>query len=122
VEVAKLLPSSEQKIHRRRFFGGHEKNSVQHATGEPYISRSSDPDLLWRADDTDRPRRGIQLLQPWQASNALRLDGEVLLPGNHAVAWRELATRPRRGLVKSAADTSLWPLQRCLDLLGSTPP
>ena len=95
--------------------------AMQHATGEHYLTPRSDLDLLWQASDRNRLDHGIATLQRWQARNDLRVDGEVLLPGNLAVAWREWAARPPRVLVKGESAVALWPLERCFKLFQQVP-
>jgi hypothetical protein len=40
-------------------------------------------------------------------AGAPRLDGELILPGDRAIAWREFARRPEELLVKSAGGPTL---------------
>ena len=65
----------------------------QHLTGEQHITAHSDIDLLLRAGHTRQLHAVLMLLQTWQRDTGLRLDGELLLHGERAVAcW---AHRPR---------------------------
>lgn len=72
----------------------------QHLSGEAYLTRSSDVDLLWRARDQAMLHHGLQLLAHWQRASGMRADGELLLQDGAAIAWKELLTSPRRVLVK----------------------
>jgi len=62
----------------------------QHITALPYLSLTSDLDLLW----TVRKRRDIGPLLDGiarvQRDAPMRIDGEVILPDGTAVNWREL--------------------------------
>lgn len=62
----------------------------QHLTGLPYLTPSSDLDLLW-------PIRCLRDAYPLldgiarvQQTACLRIDGELILPDSTAVQWREL--------------------------------
>lgn len=68
--------------------------------GEPYVTESSDLDLLWRASDPQTIAAVIALLAAWERTAGLRADGELLLPDGDAVSWRELASGAARVLVK----------------------
>ena len=89
----------------------------QHLAGEPYLRAGSDVDLLL---DPARPaalRTALELLAAWDG-RPVPLDGEVLLGRGRAVAWRELAGRPARLLVKSAGGVALVPLAEALGPLA----
>lgn len=88
----------------------------QHLTGEPYLTPSSDVDLLWRAGDAEQITAMLRLLDKWQRTSGLVADGELLLPDNGAVAWKELAARPRMVLVKHARGVEMRPTT---DVLGT---
>lgn len=87
----------------------------EHLSGERYLTGDSDVDLLVAVQLPEELRRALRLLAA-RAAGPPRLDGEVLLPGGHGVAWRELATRSERVLVKSADAVAL---QRTRDVLGA---
>jgi phosphoribosyl-dephospho-CoA transferase len=59
----------------------------QATTGMPYLRPTSDIDLLFYPQTRAQLERGTALLQAH--GNALPLDGEVVFPGDVAVAWRE---------------------------------
>lgn len=87
----------------------------QHRTGLGYVRPDSDIDLLfaprerWQLD-------GLLDLLAAVGEGSPRLDGEILLPDGAAVAWRELAGRPARLLVKGPAEVSLRDLPSVLAL------
>jgi phosphoribosyl-dephospho-CoA transferase len=86
----------------------------QHLVGEPYLRASSDVDLLLSLLGPASLWAGLEVLAAHD-QGLVRLDGEVLLHGGRAVAWRELARRPARVLVKSLDGVSLLPV---VDVLG----
>jgi phosphoribosyl-dephospho-CoA transferase len=82
----------------------------QHLSGLAYVRPGSDVDLLFT------PRRWAMVegllaalvdLDGFCPADGPRLDGEIQLPDGGAVAWRELATRPARLLVKGSMDVTL---------------
>lgn len=79
----------------------------QHLSGEPYVTPLSDVDLLWATGDAALLANVLSLLDAWQKNTGLRADGEFLLPDGSAVAWKELAVRPRKLLVKRAAGVEM---------------
>lgn len=87
----------------------------QHRTGLGYVRPDSDIDLLfaprerWQLD-------GVLDMLAAVGDGSPRLDGEILLPDGAAVAWRELAGRPARLLVKGPAEVSLRDLPSVLAL------
>ncbi|WP_232629679.1 malonate decarboxylase holo-[acyl-carrier-protein] synthase [Methylobacterium sp. Leaf118] len=60
----------------------------QHLTGLPYLSETSDLDLLWPSESLDRPAL-LSGLAAIEARAPMRLDGEILLPDGGGVNWRE---------------------------------
>ncbi|MBK1838723.1 malonate decarboxylase holo-[acyl-carrier-protein] synthase [Azospirillum sp. YIM B02556] len=87
----------------------------QHRTGLRYVRPESDIDLLFAPRDR-RQLDGLLDLLVAVGDATPRLDGEILLPDGAAVAWRELAGRPRRLLVKGPAEVSLRDLSAVLAL------
>ncbi|MFE1599812.1 malonate decarboxylase holo-[acyl-carrier-protein] synthase [Methylobacterium sp. ID0610] len=61
----------------------------QSLTGLPYLSETSDLDLLWPVAGAV-PRGLLDGLAAIEARAPMRLDGEILLPGGGGVNWREL--------------------------------
>ncbi len=61
----------------------------QALTGLPYLSRTSDLDLLWPVED--RPPPGFLAgLARIAAAAPMGIDGEILLPDGAGIHWREL--------------------------------
>ncbi len=87
----------------------------QHRTGLAYVRPESDIDLLFAPRERWQLDRLLNLLTT-VGDGTPRLDGEILLPDGAAVAWRELAGRPARLLVKGPAAVSLRDLQSVLAL------
>ena len=79
------------------------------------MTPSSDVDLLWRAGNAEQITAMLRLLDRWQRTSGLVADGELLLPDNSAVAWRELAARRRMVLVKHATGVEM---RATTDVLG----
>jgi phosphoribosyl-dephospho-CoA transferase len=93
----------------------------QHLSGAPHVTEASDVDLLVRPRDAAALARALLLLRARAALLAPRLDGEVILPGERGVAWRELAGGADRVLVKSVAGAALVPRAAALGPLGEGP-
>jgi phosphoribosyl-dephospho-CoA transferase len=89
----------------------------QHLSGDGFVTEGSDGDLLVRPRDLAALARALVLLTR-RAAGPPRLDGEVLLPGGRAVAWRELAGGAARVLVKSSDAVALEPRARVMAWLG----
>ncbi|MCM8737325.1 malonate decarboxylase holo-[acyl-carrier-protein] synthase [Azospirillum sp. A1-3] len=87
----------------------------QHRTGLGYVRPDSDVDLLFVPRDRWQLDGLLDLLTA-VGDGSPRLDGEILLPDGAAVAWRELAGRPARLLVKGPAEVSLRDLPSVLAL------
>ncbi len=92
---------------------------MQAVTGEPCLDVESDLDLQVQ------PRSGRAALSAVAALAAIgkaiprpRLDGEVLAPDGHAVAWRELAAASRQVLVKALRCVALQPAAAFLERFG----
>jgi phosphoribosyl-dephospho-CoA transferase len=90
----------------------------QHLSGAPFVTERSDVDLLAEVRDAGELRHALSLLHRPARPEAPPLDGELLLPGGRAIAWRELARRPARVLVKSAAAVALEPIADALGPLA----
>lgn len=74
----------------------------EYLTGLPYLSATSDVDLLWQAatvEDADRLAGAIARIA---AAAPMGLDGEIVAPGGFAVQWREWAGDARELLAKSS--------------------
>jgi phosphoribosyl-dephospho-CoA transferase len=82
----------------------------QHLSGLRYLRPGSDVDLLfaprgWGA--VEELLTALGSLDGFDSADGPRLDGEILLPDGGAVAWRELAARPSKLLVKGPRDVTL---------------
>ncbi len=73
-----------------------------HLTGLPYLSESSDLDLVWQASTEDEAEQLAAALLPIDAKAPMRLDGEIVTPTGLAVQWREFASDAAEVLVKAA--------------------
>ncbi|WP_430912461.1 malonate decarboxylase holo-[acyl-carrier-protein] synthase [Methylobacterium sp. sgz302541] len=60
----------------------------QGLTGLPYLSAASDLDLLWFAGSV--PRAFLDGIARIEATAAMRIDGELVLPDGAGINWREL--------------------------------
>lgn len=91
---------------RPRVFGS---VAWQALTGLAYIHAASDLDLLWDCGDAAQAERIVALLRRWEARYRLRADGELLLPGDVAINWREYADGASRLLGKTLDGCALLP-------------
>ncbi|MBB3804290.1 phosphoribosyl-dephospho-CoA transferase [Xanthomonas arboricola] len=74
-----------------------------------YVHAQSDLDLLWSVATPEQAHRVVTLLQRWERDHGLRADGELLLPDDTAVNWREYAGSAQQVLVKSSDGCRLLP-------------
>jgi phosphoribosyl-dephospho-CoA transferase len=90
----------------------------QHLTGEPYVTASSDLDLL--LEPGSRPQLGaaLRMLQRWELRKGQVADAEVRLPAG-GVAWRELLSGVDRVLVKQEAGVTLLARNELLSMLSA---
>jgi phosphoribosyl-dephospho-CoA transferase len=63
--------------------------ALQAMTGLPYVTATSDIDVLFYPCTHAQLQQGLHLLQ--QYAQSLPLDGEIVFPSGHAVAWKEWA-------------------------------
>jgi phosphoribosyl-dephospho-CoA transferase len=92
--------------------------ALQALTGQPYVSPSSDIDLLFYPETEPQLRAGLALLA--QHAGQLPLDGEIVFPSGQAVAWKEwpvAQTGNARVLVKEAHMVRLVPASALLATL-----
>jgi len=92
--------------------------ALQAITGQAYLRRGSDIDLLFYPATTTQLQSGLALLKRY--AEALPLDGEIVFPGGQAVAWKEWAGAEgtqARVLVKSRDDVHLAPMRSLLSEL-----
>jgi phosphoribosyl-dephospho-CoA transferase len=85
----------------------------QHLVGEAYLRPTSDVDLLLGLVGPASLWAGLGVLAAHDAG-PVRLDGEVVLEGGRAIAWRELLRRPARVLVKWTEGVALLPVAEAL--------
>jgi phosphoribosyl-dephospho-CoA transferase len=78
----------------------------QHLTGEPYVTASSDLDLLLDAGSRWQLGAALRMLQLWELRTRMVADAEIQFPAG-GVAWRELASGAERVLVKQEAGVAL---------------
>ena len=71
-----------------------------HLTGLPYLSATSDIDLLWQVADVAGAER-LASLALIDAAAPMRLDGEIVTPTSLAIQWREWALGAPELLVKT---------------------
>lgn len=86
----------------------------QYLTGERYVTEGSDIDLLWKPLNQRQAERGLALLSRWERNSGLRADGELRLPDDSCVSWRELLTAQRTVLVKHERWVALRPKHEVL--------
>jgi phosphoribosyl-dephospho-CoA transferase len=79
----------------------------QHLSGLPYVRPGSDVDLLFAPRRWPAVEDLLAALERLGDPGGPRLDGEIMLPDGGAVAWRELAARPSKLLVKGPMDVTL---------------
>jgi phosphoribosyl-dephospho-CoA transferase len=76
----------------------------QHLTGLPYLSGTSDLDLLWPVAGAVDARL-LPALAALDADAPMRLDGEIVLPDGRGVNWRELhAAAPDEAVLAKQRD------------------
>ncbi|PPV05488.1 phosphoribosyl-dephospho-CoA transferase [Xanthomonas bromi] len=99
------IDAQTQSLHAR-VFGSF---AWQALTGLAYVHAQSDLDLLWSIETPEQARAVVTLVQRWEQRHGLRADGELLLPGDNAVNWREYASHTQKLLVKSNQGCRLLP-------------
>lgn len=86
--------------------------SWQQLSGTVYVRPDSDLDLLLHAPgDPSELLAGLLALD----GGTPRLDGELRLADGSDVAWRELAARPAKVLVRNRSDVAFRPLAQLLE-------
>jgi phosphoribosyl-dephospho-CoA transferase len=73
----------------------------QWLTGLPYLTPTSDLDLLWTVGNTGEANAMVERIAPIADRAPMRLDGELLLPSGQAVQWREWASDAPDVMAKS---------------------
>jgi len=95
---------AEPAVNDARVYGSY---GWQALTGLAYVHADSDLDVLVVADNVSQAQQVSQCLHAWTAPR--RVDGEVVLPGGHAVAWRELWKATQAMSVKATGVVSAIP-------------
>ncbi len=97
--------------------------ALQAITGKQYQTPASDIDLLFYPRTTKQLHDGLNLLE--RHSKKLPLDGEIVFPFGHAVAWKEWLNAARqtacRVLVKETKKISLLPMHDLVATLEDQP-
>ncbi|PPU75666.1 malonate decarboxylase holo-[acyl-carrier-protein] synthase [Xanthomonas cucurbitae] len=101
-----LLRQCQAEALQPRVFGSF---AWQALTGLAYVHAQSDLDLLWGAETPEQAQAVVALLQRWEQRHGQRADGELLLPDDRAVNWREYAGSAQQLLVKSSNGCRLLP-------------
>ncbi|MGE5652618.1 malonate decarboxylase holo-[acyl-carrier-protein] synthase [Noviherbaspirillum sp. UKPF54] len=93
--------------------------AMQHLTGESYLTPSSDLDLLFLPTTSAQLAAGLALLSVH--TGAVPLDGEIVFPSGHAVAWKEWlgAQRAQTGCRVLAKELHAVRLMKPQDLLDT---
>lgn len=81
----------------------------QRLTRLPYLTATSDLDLLWPVTDLDCASWLVSRLDVIERNSPVRLDGELILPDGGGVHWRELASGASEVVVKTMAGVQLRP-------------
>lgn len=79
----------------------------QFLTGEAYVTRDSDVDLLYRPRKQADLESAVAILAAWEDRWGIRADGEILLPDGDGMSWREWIQRPRAVLLKNIDSVTL---------------
>ncbi|MFO1204909.1 MAG: malonate decarboxylase holo-[acyl-carrier-protein] synthase [Burkholderiales bacterium] len=103
-KAAALISAAEVAAACPRLYGS---AAIEIVTGEPCIAPASDLDLLLAPSTWARAGSVAAALTALDACAGPRLDGEIVTPAGAAVAWRELAMRPRQILVKGQGHVGL---------------
>lgn len=86
---AEFFELSEAVIIRQLEFRVYGSAAMQAMTGAPYLTASSDIDLLFYPGTKAQLQEGLNLLAGY--SERLPLDGEIIFPSGRAVSWKEWA-------------------------------
>lgn len=81
----------------------------EYLTGLPYVSATSDIDLLWQAATAEDADRLAAVIAPIDAGAPMRIDGEIVAPGGLAIQWREWAGGARELLAKASDGSEMVP-------------
>ena len=108
--LGQVLPAMAGPVPTARVYGSY---GWQFLTGLDYVHPASDLDVLQNVACVQEALQCARAWRDWSAP--CRLDGELVFPGGHAVAWRELlqahAGAVRKVLVKHRTYAGLMTLQ-----------
>jgi len=104
--VDALLAAAEQASVEPCLFGS---LLWQQLTGLPYLSATSDLDLLWLVSDPASAAWIAGRIAAIEATSAVRLDGEFILRDGGGANWRELHGGVARVLVKTLDGVEIRP-------------
>ena len=105
--VNALLLAAEQTGVEPRVFGS---LLWQHLTRLPYLSATSDLDLLWPVTDAKSATDLVRRVAAIAAAHPVTIDGEILLPAGGGVQWREWHAGGHEVLVKTSCRVELRPM------------
>jgi phosphoribosyl-dephospho-CoA transferase len=91
----------------------------QHLTGLPYLSNTSDLDLLWDHADAPSSETLLAGILAIERRAPMRIDGELVAADGKAVHWRELASGSPEVMAKRLDSIALLSRQAFLSA-GST--
>lgn len=92
--------------------------ALQAITGLPYLTATSDIDVLFHPRTDEQLQQGLHLLQTY--ASGLPLDGEIVFPSCRAVAWKEWAAAVQNShkvMVKSMTNLNLMNVDALLSEL-----
>ena len=110
--VAAVLEVAKETGAEPRIFGSF---LWERLTGLPYLTATSDLDLLWPIGDRNCAIDLVNRLAAVAAEGSVRLDGEVILPGGGGVNWRELHSGASEVLVRTMTGVQLQPAVTLFD-------
>jgi phosphoribosyl-dephospho-CoA transferase len=106
--LAELAMELEESGEEACVFGSLAWQYLACSTDITYLTADSDLDLLFRPSSWESLLRLTSVLQRFQdRHSAPRLDGEIVLPDDDAVAWREIANHPAKVLAKGMTGVRL---------------
>ncbi|WP_441243262.1 malonate decarboxylase holo-[acyl-carrier-protein] synthase [Tardiphaga sp. 768_D3_N2_1] len=83
----------------------------EYLTNLPYVSATSDVDLLWQVLTTRDADALVAAIAPIEASAPMGIDGELVTPSGLAIQWREWASGASDVLVKARDRNQMIPRQ-----------
>lgn len=83
----------------------------EYLTNLPYVSATSDVDLLWQVLTTRDADALVVAIAPIEASAPMGIDGELVAPSGLAIQWREWASGASDVLAKARDGNQIIPRQ-----------